>query len=127
MLLLMVLGIETIGLSQNSTDEFKPNGKPLALIFTNYHTSFSDGETMPAFEITRAYLGYEYNFSKEWYAKVIMDVGNPKAGSHEMAAYLKNAYMQYKKDKFTASFGMISTTQFKVSETIWGYRFIEKL
>lgn len=119
-------GILATGFSQNSTDEFKPNGKPLALIFTNFHTESSDGETMPEFEITRAYLGYEYNFSKEWYAKVVLDVGNPKAGGHEMAAYLKNAYMQYKKDKFTASFGMISTTQFKVSEKIWGNRYMMK-
>jgi len=119
-------GILTMGFSQNSSNEFKPNGKPLALIFTNFNTAFSDGESMPAFEITRAYLGYEYNFSNEWYAKVVLDVGNPKAGKHEMAAYLKNAYMQYKKDNLTATFGMISTTQFKVSEKIWGNRYMMK-
>lgn len=111
---------------QEKTEEFKPNGKPLALIFTNFNTTFSDGETHPSFEITRAYLGYEYNFSKEFYAKVVFDVGDPKAGGLQMTAFLKNAYVQYKKSNLTASFGMISTTQFKVSEKIWGLRYIEK-
>jgi hypothetical protein len=34
--------------------------------------------------------------------------------------------MQYSKDRVKAYFGMISTTQFKVSENIWGYRYLEK-
>ena len=123
--LLLVQGIVATGLSQESND-FKPNGKPLALIFTNFHTSFTESSTMPAFEITRAYLGYEYNFSRDWYAKVVFDVGDPGVGKHEMAAFLKNAYFKYSKSKFTAYFGMIATTQFKVSEKIWGYRYIEK-
>lgn len=125
-LLLISLSIFSNAYNQEPADEFKPNGKPVALIFTNFRTAFSDGETMPSFGITRAYLGYEYNFSKEWYAKVILDVGDPKAGGLQMTAYLKNAYIQYKKGNFSAYFGMISTTQFKVSEKIWGYRYIEK-
>jgi hypothetical protein len=124
--LLLILGIVTMGFSQESSEEFKPNGKPLALIFTNFNTAFSDGETNPSFGITRAYLGYEYNFSKEFYAKVVLDVGDPKVGALDRVAYLKNAYVQYNSGKFKAYFGMISTTQFKVSEKIWGYRYIEK-
>ena len=116
----------TSGFSQESKEEFKPSGKPLALIFTNFNTAFTDGESHPSFEITRAYLGYEYNFSKELYAKLVLDVGDPKAGGLQMTAYLKNAYLQYTKNKLALSFGMISTTQFKVSEKIWGLRYIEK-
>ncbi|HPF50361.1 MAG TPA: hypothetical protein PK335_02245 [Draconibacterium sp.] len=122
-LLLLVAGF---AFSQEKTEEFKPNGKPLALIFTNFNTSFSDGESTKSFEITRAYLGYEYNFSPEWYAKLVLDIGDPKAGGLQMTAFLKNAYVQYKKSNLTASFGMISTTQFKVSEKIWGLRYVEK-
>lgn len=123
----MVQGILTTGFSQNSTDEFKPNGKPLALIFTNFHTASSDGETMPAFENTRAYLGYEYNFSNEFYAKIVFDVGDPKdGGGHELSAYLKNAYVEYNPGNLKAYFGMISTTQFKVSEKLWGNRYMMK-
>lgn len=122
----LLLFFASVAFSQEQTEEFKPNGKPLALIFTNFNSSFSDGETSKSFEITRAYLGYEYNFSKEFYAKLVLDVGDPKVGGLQMTAYLKNAYVQYKKNKLTASFGMISTTQFKASEKIWGLRYIEK-
>ena len=111
---------------QEESHEFKPNGKPLALIFTNFNTSFSDGNSNPAFEVTRAYLGYEYNFSKEWYAKVILDVGDPKVGGLQLTAFLKNAYVEYKKKNFCSAFGVIATTQFKVAEKIWGLRYIEK-
>jgi len=126
LLWLLLPGIITVAFGQEKTDDFKPNGKPLALIFTNFNTAFSDGETTPTFEITRAYLGYEYHFSKQWYAKTVLDVGDPEAGKHHMAAFLKNAYMEYENGKFAASFGLISTTQFKVSEKIWGLRYLEK-
>jgi hypothetical protein len=125
-MLFILAGITIIAKSQEKTETFKPNGKPLALIFTNFNSGFTDGETTKSFEITRAYLGYEYNFSKEFYAKLVLDVGDPKVGGLQMTAYLKNAYVQYKKSNLTASFGMISTTQFKVSEKIWGLRYIEK-
>lgn len=127
LLLLLLLGISAMGFSQNSNNEFISNGKPLALIFINFHNAFSDGETMPAFENTRAYFGYEYNFSEEFYAKVVFDVGNPKDGAgHELSAYLKNAFVQYSLGDFKAYFGMISTTQFKVSEKLWGNRYMLK-
>ena len=122
----MIPGIFSTAFGQEKTEEFKPHGKPLALIFTNFNTAFSDGETAKSFEITRAYLGYEYNFSKEFYAKLILDVGDPKVGGLQMTAYLKNAYLEYSKNNLSVSFGMISTTQFKVSEKIWGLRYIEK-
>lgn len=111
---------------QEKADEFKPHGKPVALIFTNFNSEFSSGKNQSAFDITRAYLGYEYQFSTVFYAKIILDVGDPKSGAFQMTAFLKNAYIEYSKNKFTASFGMISTTQFKVSEKIWELRYIEK-
>lgn len=111
---------------QNTTEAFKPAGKPAALIFTNFNTAFSDGETTPAFEVTRAYLGYEYNFSKEWFGRLTLDVGDPKVGTLQYTAFLKFAFMQYKKDNLKGLFGMIPTTQFKYSEDIWGLRYIEK-
>lgn len=116
----------TSGFSQESKEEFKPSGKPLALIFTNFNTAFTDGESHPSFEITRAYLGYEYNFSENWYAKTVLDVGDPKVGGFQMTAYLKNAYVEYNTGNFKAYFGLISTTQFKTSEKLWGNRYIEK-
>lgn len=123
-LLLALLGFLATGMSQ--TDEFKPGGKPFMKIFSNYHTTFSDGESVSAFELTRLYLGYEYNFSENFSAKANLDIGDPGVGSLEMTAYVKNAYLKYKVDNFSVNFGLISTTQFKVQESAWGYRYIAK-
>ena len=127
LLVLFVLGATIMSFSQEVSEEFKPNGKPLALIFTNFHTATSDGNTQSEFENTRAYLGYEYNFSQDFYAKVVFDVGDPKdGGGHQLSAFLKNAYVEYNKDKLKMYFGMISTTQFKISEKMWGNRYMMK-
>ena len=123
-LLLAMLCIALTAKSQ--TDEFKPGGKPFMKIFSNYHNTFSDGETASAFELTRFYLGYEYAFSKNFSAKANLDVGNPGVGSLQMTAYLKNAYLKYKANNFTVNFGLIGTNQFKVQEDAWGYRYLEK-
>lgn len=106
---------------------FKSQGKPVALIFSNFHKDFSGGNKTSAFEITRAYLGYEYNFNAEWYGYIVMDVGDPQAGEHQFSAFLKNAYLRYRKSNLTFLFGMIPTTQFKVAEDIWGFRYIEEV
>ncbi len=115
----------TTASGQESTN-IKSQGKPLALIFSNFHKDFADGNSFQAFEITRAYLGYQYTFSGEWDGYIVLDVGDPEAGDHQHAAYLKNAFVRYRKSNLSFLFGMIPTTQFKVSEGIWGYRYIEE-
>lgn len=123
-LLVAMLCLAMTGMSQ--TDEFKPGGKPFMKIFSNYHTTFSNGESASAFELTRVYLGYEYNFSKHFSGKANLDVGNPGVGKLQMTAFVKNAYLRYKANNFKVDFGMISTTQFKVQEGFWGYRYMFK-
>ena len=106
---------------------FKPSGSPTFKIFSNYHSTFSDGEVFNAFEITRAYLGYKHNFSENWSGSVIFDVGDPEdGGKHEMSAYVKIASLSYEKEALTVDFGLISTTAFKTQEKFWGYRYLLK-
>ena len=121
---LSILLISASGFSQG--DNFKPNGKPVLRIFSNFHSSFSDGESASEFELKRVYLGYEHHFSNRLYAKANLDIANPGVGKHEMAAFVKNAYLRYKDKNISVNFGMISTTQFKVQEFAWGYRYLEK-
>lgn len=123
-LLMAMLCFALTGKSQN--DEFKPGGKPFMKIFSNYHTTFSDGASASAFELTRLYLGYEYAFSKNLSAKANFDVGDPGVGGLQMTAYVKNASLQYKVDNFTVNFGLIGTNQFSLQEHFWGYRYVEK-
>lgn len=122
---LVVFCMTLVGLAQ-TTDEFKPGGRPTMRIFSNYHSTFSDGETASAFELTRVYLGYQHQFSKELFGAAVLDVGNPGVGSLQMTAYVKNAFMRYRKNGLDVNFGLIATNQFKIQEDNWGYRYHEK-
>lgn len=112
--------------SQENKEEFKPSGKPFIKVFTNYHSSFTDGVNHNMFEIQRAYFGYAFNLSKKISGKVNIDVGNPGVGKLNMTAYLKNAYFQYKSGRLTTKFGLIGLSQFKLQEKQWEGRYLYK-
>jgi len=112
--------------AQNEKESFKPSGKVFVKIFSNYHSTFSDGTSVSAFELDRAYLGYDFNLSENFSGKINFDIGNPGVGKLEMTAYIKNAYLNYTKNNFSVMFGMIPTTQFTLQENFWGNRYIAK-
>lgn len=107
-------------------NEFKPYGRPVFLVYTNVHSTFSGEKSNKAFEITRVFLGYEYFFSKSLSSRVNIDVADPKVGELQMTAYIKNAFLLYKTGGFSARVGMIGTDQFNLQEKQWGYRYIIK-
>jgi hypothetical protein len=116
-ILTTVFGLFNLKTAGQSNDSISfPNGKPQILVFTNVNTSFSSDGISPAFEITRGYLGYEHNFSRAFSSKVILDVGDPGIGALQMTAFVKNAFLKYTKNQFSASVGMIGTDQFRVQE-----------
>jgi hypothetical protein len=122
----LITFLNLTGINAQSDEEFKPHGNPFALIFTDVNQTFNKNGNSKSFEITRAYLGYEYYFSKYFYARVNVDVGDPGVGKLQMTAYLKNAYVQYKKNNFSARFGMLNVDQYSLQEKTWGYRYIYK-
>ncbi|MBN1927400.1 MAG: hypothetical protein JW798_16310 [Prolixibacteraceae bacterium] len=115
-----------ISVSAQNENEFQPTGKVFINVFSNFNASFSDGVNESAFALDRVYFGYQYNLSENFSGKLNFDIGNPGVGKLEMVAYIKNAYITYAKNRFSVNFGMISTTQFKVQEKFWGYRYIMK-
>ena len=118
--------ITSSALAQES-DEFKPSGKINARVFANYHNTITDGKGVSSFELTRAYLGYSYNFSKNFSGEVLFDAGNPKdGGDFQMSVFVKNAYLKYKSNGFTVKFGVIGLSQFSAAESNWGYRYVAK-
>ena len=89
-------------------DEFKPVIKPIVKIFSNYHSGLNEFSNKNGFVINRAYLGFAAKLSENLSFKTNIDVGNPKNGSaYELTAYLKTAALKYKKNNFTANFGLI--------------------
>jgi len=124
LLIFTIIIISVAGISQDAS--FEANGKPVLRIFSNYHSTFSEGERGSAFELQRVYLGYEHNFSEHLSGAAVFDVGNPGVGSLQFTAYVKNAFLKYEKSNLTINFGMIPTTHFNIQESAWGYRYLEK-
>lgn len=115
------------------TVAFKPSGKVEGKIYADFHTTSTKekvGEkTMnhqfSAFEITRAYFGYKYQFSKKFSGNVKIDVGADDVSVY--TAYLKSAGLTWKAtDNLTVDFGLIDTREFKLQEGFWGHRYFYK-
>jgi hypothetical protein len=112
--------------SQEAEEKFEPFGQGIIKIFTNYHSTFSNGTSSRIFEIQRAYLGYQYQLNEKLSGKLILDVGDPDFGNFQMTAYLKNAFIEYDDGKLVAKIGMIGLHQFKIQESQWGGRYLYK-
>lgn len=117
--------------SYSQENEFQPYGKPFATLYANFHKGITGTATdEAAFELVRGYLGYEYFISKEFYAKINLDVGSPEDVSPysklRRYAYFKNAYLKYTKSNFNIEFGLISLKLFKLQEDIWERRYLMK-
>lgn len=113
--------------SSTSQSDFKPNGAPIVTIFSDFTSTTSNSKTNNAFDLSRAYFGYGYHFSKDFYGKVVFDIAN-SAGLSPSAftAFLKNAFLEYSNPVVTVDMGMIGTSQFSLQESIWGKRFLAK-
>lgn len=110
---------------------FQPSGNPFAVIYANFHQGLTDAASdESAFELVRGYLGYEYNFTPEFYAKVNLDIGSPEDLSEyaksRRYAYFKNAYLRYSYDKLQVDFGLISLREYKLMEKTWQRRYLMK-
>lgn len=62
--------------SENVQNSFTPNGKPIVTVFTDFANTTSNGKSNNAFEVSRAYFGYGYNFSSDFSGKVLFDIAN---------------------------------------------------
>ncbi len=126
-LFIAILACSTTFAFGQQGDEFKPGGKLFGLLFTNFHTSFSDGHGHSAFEIGRSYLGYDYNFSREISSRVMYD-GTTQVinGKTIYSGYLRNAYLQYSNGQLLVRGGLIGIEQISFMESMWGYRFVTK-
>ena len=111
---------------ETEAEKFKAHGQGIVKIFTNYHSTFSDGEASRVFEIQRAYLGYQFLLSEKLSGKLVLDVGDPHFGDLQMTAYLKNAFVEYASGKLVAKIGMIGLHQYKLQESQWGGRYLYK-
>jgi hypothetical protein len=128
LLFLIFLFLSLHGFSQ---EEPEPSGKPFATIYARAFRGFSgNAANQAAFELVRGYLGYEYTFSPEFFARINLDIGSandlPLNSNLKRYAFFKNAYLRYSHQKLAIEFGMISLKQFKLQETVWERRYLMK-
>ena len=116
-----------LGAMAQEPAEETPQGKAIIQVFGNLHTGFGADNDDRGFELDRSYLGYQYSFGKGLQMKAVMDIGKSSdVGDYQRIAYIKNAQVTWKPGRWTLDGGLISTTQFKVQEKHWGYRYIMK-
>lgn len=109
----------------DSSAKFKMHGKPIILIFTNFHAGFGDQKDKIGFDLDRSYLGYRLDFTKDLYATLIFDIGLPGKGLEiERIAYIKNAMITWKPGKFMLKAGLISLEQFTMQMDYWKYSYM---
>ena len=101
-------------------------GNVTGKIFFNYHYDMAeDAEQEGAFEIQKAYFGYNYTFNDKFSAKLFFDVG--KDDGSDYTVYLKAAQLDYKAtDWLKFSGGIIGFNQFSDQQKFWGYRYVFK-
>ncbi len=129
-LLIFFLKIINLSCQEDNNVDFNPYGQPIIRVFSNFHAGISEDNNRSAFEIKRAYFGYEYFLSREFTIAAKLDVGSPEDISEfsllRRYAYFKNAYLKYSNGRISSSFGIIDLLQFKLQEKFWGHRYIFK-
>lgn len=143
-IIFFILTITSNILAQSTDNEFKPSGKPIVQVFATTFYEIEDNRY--SFKFNRAHLGYQYQFSPNWSAKIIIDRGratsvgeitvsdssgnvltvenNSDEGSY-YTMYLKFASLQWKvNEKFTIKGGAILQNHYITQERFWGLRYV---
>ena len=123
--ILILLGVASAN-AQESIKEY-PKGKPIVTIFGDFTGEFQEcSKPKLGFNLDRAYLGYQYEFNKNWKGKVVFDMGKGDDKTLQRIAYLKNAEADYRNGKFALNLGVTSTALFNSQEKFWGLRYVYK-
>lgn len=128
---------------KNSSSSY-PNGKIFGTVFGDYfYKAGGDSTVSPldftaykkdynTFEFRRIFLGYEHNFSEDFYSKVTLAYEGPSdvASNGKRNVILKDAFLNWKNifSNTNLTFGLFPTIAYSYhSEKIWGNRFVEKM
>jgi hypothetical protein len=137
--------LQNLEISSKDTT-FKPSGKPIAQVFGNFSLNFNSLRNIYGFNFSRAHFGYEYQFSKQIMARVVLDAGRPTSAgpifvwdssgnpmivndfSTNGAYYtmfLKFAFIEWAPSKkFKIQIGSVVQNHFMAQEKMWKYRFV---
>lgn len=108
------------------SETFKPSGKIIARGFFDYSQGFGDAKKESGFDITRAFLGYNYQITPTIQAQVVIDGASGRNNKGNLEVYLRNAFVRWQDKGFDISAGEIGLLQFNLQESYWGYRYVLK-
>jgi hypothetical protein len=105
-----------------------PHGAPILRIFANVYSGMTGADPSKAFEVRRAYLGYNYSLDNHFSTEIKLDIGSPDDISEfsriRRYAYFKTAALYWNKKNWTIKGGIIDTEHYRRQEKYWKHRYI---
>ena len=92
----------------------------------DYSTGLGHVNNESGFDITRAFLGYNYKFAPKWEGQVILDGASGRTSSGSLEVYLRNAFLRYSDKGLTINIGLTGLMQFSTQEDYWMHRYVMK-
>ncbi|MDR0823718.1 MAG: outer membrane beta-barrel protein [Prevotella sp.] len=105
---------------------FKPSGKMIIRSFLDYSTGFGNVNDKRGFDMTRAFLGYNYKFSRTLQGQVIIDGASGKTAADGLEVYVRNAFVNWNDKGFNVNVGLTGSLQFSTQESYWMHRYVMK-
>ncbi|NDV78549.1 hypothetical protein D0T57_06145 [Dysgonomonas sp. 511] len=125
-LLFVICNLFTSTISAQDSIPFKPSGKIIARGFLDYSTGLGHVNGEKGFDITRAFLGYQYQFAKNFTGQVVIDGASGTSSSGSKEVYLRNAFINWKDKDWNINGGLIGLMQFSIQEKYWMHRYVMK-
>lgn len=134
----LLIFLSFVSLNVNGQDK---GGKLWGYVFGDYYFKVSGDSTggstqyagypnsYQAFEIRRAYLGYDYTFNDKFSAQFLLEGNDKILTNSRLGIFIKTAYMEWKAlENASFSIGLIPTPTWSwaLNEKAWNYRSIEK-
>lgn len=137
-LLLLILTVFAANIQIHSQDK---GGKLWGYVFGDYYFKASGDSTggslqyspypnsFQAFELRRAYLGYDYTFSDKFSSQFLLEGNDKILTSTRLGLFIKAALLEWRAfDNVSFAVGIVPTPTFSwaLNEKFWNYRSIEK-
>lgn len=123
----ILLSLTARGFSQEKdSTTFKPSGRIIARSFFDYSKGFGSVNDESGFDVTRAFLGYNYQITPTLQAQVIIDGASGTNDNGNLEVYLRNAFVRWQDKGFDISVGEIGLLQFSMQENYWKHRYVLK-
>lgn len=119
--ILLCLGFVLVGRGEAADTKLK------GVMFADYYIVNGTGKEENGFRFRRIYLTHDLKWNDAFSGRVRLEAKDAGFSSDKkMEPFVKHAYLRYKKNGHMVYMGLSSTLTWNVSESVWGYRSVEK-